>query len=60
MFKVVYGKGVLKDLRKLVPYNLPKIDKGSHRGCEQFSGYIADKASNESSYCRLQVKGGKL
>ena len=25
MFKVVYAKGVLKDLRKLAPYNLPKI-----------------------------------
>ena len=25
MFKLVYAKGVLKDLRKLAAYNLPKI-----------------------------------
>lgn len=28
MFKLIYAKSVIKDLRKIAPYNLPKIKKG--------------------------------
>ena len=28
MFKLVYAKSVAKDLRKIAPYNLPKIKEG--------------------------------
>ena len=27
MFEIIYAKSVLKDLRKIAPYNLPKIKK---------------------------------
>ena len=28
MFKLIYAKSVIKDLRKVAPYNLPKIKDG--------------------------------
>ena len=28
MFKLIYAKSVTKDLRKIAPYNLPKIKEG--------------------------------
>ncbi len=28
MFKIIYPKSILKDLRKIAPYNLPKIKEG--------------------------------
>ncbi|GAB6888985.1 type II toxin-antitoxin system RelE/ParE family toxin [Desulfothermus okinawensis JCM 13304] len=28
MFKIIYAKGILKDLKKIAPQNLPKIKKG--------------------------------